>query len=260
MYLSAERIAVAEQAIRETFEQTSIAWQAIGHWDTGDPGQARVPDGVVTAPNFLDLGLKQEKFQVTVVQANAPTPDSLLAEVLSATAKLAKEVDDTVLQQLYDKSTAPPQNLAAGDTFQAIVNKLIHVRAQIEDAGYRAPSCLFTNTDGLIAFSDLSGGYLQIDSALAAVNANSLYRATQIDSALPAGKKILLVLGRRQRIAYGGAPAASSGEEPADLAVSASPSLEVVGETAGGEIELAVRIRFVTRVKDDKGIVALTEP
>src|SRR5262245_29328184 len=34
MYLSAERIAAANRAIQETFEQTSVAWQAIPHWDT----------------------------------------------------------------------------------------------------------------------------------------------------------------------------------------------------------------------------------
>ncbi len=57
MYLSAERLALANQAVRETFEQTSIAWQAIPHWDTGDPGQTRVPldDPTAAPPKFLDL-------------------------------------------------------------------------------------------------------------------------------------------------------------------------------------------------------------
>ena len=43
---------------------------------------------------------------------------------------------------------------------------------------------------------------------------------------------------------------ASPGEEPVDLAVSVLPSLEVVGETADGNIELSVRIRYATRIKD----------
>lgn len=43
MYLSAERLAVANRAVRETFEQTSVAWQAIPHWDTGDPDLGKVP-------------------------------------------------------------------------------------------------------------------------------------------------------------------------------------------------------------------------
>ena len=42
MYLSAERLALANQTILETFEQTSVAWQAIPHWDTGDPSQTLV--------------------------------------------------------------------------------------------------------------------------------------------------------------------------------------------------------------------------
>jgi hypothetical protein len=52
MYLGAERIAVANTAIKETFEQTSIAWQAIPHWDTGDPAQTKVRrDMAYAAPN-----------------------------------------------------------------------------------------------------------------------------------------------------------------------------------------------------------------
>ena len=42
MYLSAERIAVLDKAVQDTFEQSSVAWQAIPHWDTGDRGQLRV--------------------------------------------------------------------------------------------------------------------------------------------------------------------------------------------------------------------------
>jgi hypothetical protein len=36
--LSAERIAIANRAIEQTFAQASVVWQAIPHWDTGDPG------------------------------------------------------------------------------------------------------------------------------------------------------------------------------------------------------------------------------
>ena len=60
------------------------------------------------------------------------------------------------------------------------------------------------------------------------------------------------LLGRRQRIAHGGAAEASPGEEPVDLAVSVPPSLEVVGEHRDNNIELAVRISFATRIKDAK--------
>ena len=40
-----------------------------------------------------------------------------------------------------------------------------------------------------------------------------------------------------------------------DIAVSVPPGLEVVGENAAGQIEMAVRIRFATRVKDERGVV-----
>ncbi|TXI65375.1 hypothetical protein [Mycolicibacterium mageritense] len=262
MYLSAERLATANQAVRETFANTCIAWQAIPHWDTGDPAQTQVPSDVVDNPTFLPLEPvpTDVTFEVTLAQACAPTPDGLLAEVIKATGDLAKQVDTVVLQKLSDDATVAADQLAAGDTLQVIVNKLIEARAQLEDEGYRAPSCLFTNTKGLIAFSELVSGYPSTESVLMAANANSLYRATTVDSGVPAGKIIVLLLGRRQRIAQGTACDATPGEEPVDIAFSVLPGLEVLGETATGTIELALRIRFATRVKDVKGIVALQEP
>ena len=57
MYFSAEHLAAANQALRETFLQCSIAWQAIPHWDTGDPGQVNVANGLLGASaGFLPLG------------------------------------------------------------------------------------------------------------------------------------------------------------------------------------------------------------
>jgi hypothetical protein len=63
------------------------------------------------------------------------------------------------------------------------------------------------------------------------------------------------MLGRRQEITQGAAATASPGEEPVDIAVSVPPSLEVLGERANGLIELVVRTRFATRVKDARGVV-----
>jgi hypothetical protein len=261
MYLSAERIALANQTVQETFEQTCIAWQAIPHWDTGDPGQTRVPkdDPNAAPPVFLPLVPKDEKFQLTLVQANAPTPDSLLTEVMANTGKLAKTVDDIVLQALYN-GKASQSVLPAGGTIDDILEELIEARATVEDAAYRAPSCLFTNTKGLIALSELVGGYPVIDAVLSASNVNSLHRATTIDSGLAAGKKLFLMLGRRQRIAHGSAAEASPGEEPVDLAVSVLPSLEVIGEAANSTIEVAVRISFALRIKDANAIIAVVDP
>jgi hypothetical protein len=70
----------------------------------------------------------------------------------------------------------------------------------------------------------------------------------------------VLLIGRRQRIAHGGASSASPGEEPVDLAVTVPPSLEVVGETSDGHIELAVRTRLAVRVKDKYGIIGVETP
>ena len=42
MYLSAERLALANQTVWETFQRTSVACQAIPYWETGDPGQSSV--------------------------------------------------------------------------------------------------------------------------------------------------------------------------------------------------------------------------
>ena len=48
MYLSAEQLALANQTVLETFEQASVAWQAIPNWDTGDPGQTRVRNDITS--------------------------------------------------------------------------------------------------------------------------------------------------------------------------------------------------------------------
>ena len=101
MYLSAERLAAANKAVQETFEETSVAWQAIPHWDTGDPGQTRVRSDVTSSPPDQDtfgadsLRVKTEtvRFYVTVAQACAPTPDALLAAVMPRTVELARTVD-----------------------------------------------------------------------------------------------------------------------------------------------------------------------
>jgi len=256
MYLSADRLALANQKALETFEQCSIAWQAIPHWNTGDPGQTQVRSDVLNRPTFLDLELEREEFQLTLAQTSAPTPDSLLTEVFASSALLAKAVDKIVLQKLYDEAKAnkvidlnlPPK---VDDTLEA----LIEARASVEDDGYRAPSCIITNTKGLVVLSALAGGYPSTEGLLTAANVNSMHRATNINAASTA--LTILVLGRRQLIPMGCAAEAAPGMEPVDLAVSVLPSVEVVGETGTGKIQLAVRIRFAIRVKDRKAIVAI---
>ena len=259
MYLSAERLALANQTVKETFEQCSIAWQSIPHWETGDPGQTRVPLGNPdeNPPTFPPLTPETEDFQLTLVRANAPVPDMLLAEVIEQTVKLAQTVDGIVLPALYGKN--PATNLAGGNPTQILAG-LIGARAQVEDAGYRAPACLFTDTAGLIEISALVSGLPQLGPVLAGASVNSIQRTSTIDPNPADNKGRFLILGRRQLIPHGGAPQASPGEEPVDLAVSVPPSLEVVGEGQDGEIEVSVRITFALRIKDAHALVALIEP
>src|SRR3954453_13767669 len=100
MSLSPDRKAIAERAIQKTFEQSSVAWQALPHWDTQDPGQAFIRNDVIFSfragqpvalqkePVGLDplepLPLKA-RFRITLGQATAPTPDALLASVIART-------------------------------------------------------------------------------------------------------------------------------------------------------------------------------
>ena len=263
MYLNAERIAVANQAVQDTFEQSSIAWQAIPHWDTGDPGQFRVrsdyayatvptPATDVAPPltgDSLELEAQSVRFAITVAQATAPTHDALLAAVIARTVQLAGSVDSEVIGELLSNATGSVTTTWA---IQDLLNALIDARAKLETAGYRSPSCLLTDTTGLKSLNDLQSGLSDYQPLLDAANINSVYR---FDEFGPPNQGRMLLLGRRQRIAHGGAAAASPGEEPVDLAVSVPPSLEVVGETNDGNIEMAVRIRFAPRVTDINGFV-----
>jgi hypothetical protein len=276
MYLSAEQLAIANQTIIETFEQTSIAWQAIPYWDTGDPGQTKVRNDVVNAPAFVNLVSDEESFQLNLVQTTAPTPDSLIAEVIAATTKLAASFDQAVLDALGNEAFLNFPILFYAATQAELLNALIDGRAKIEDEGYRAPSCLITNTAGLKEISALEAGYpiteALLDSArVNALHRTSLYNAADVDAVKPDGTPatdpngdpvpkppILMVMaGRRQLIPHGAAYEASPGEEPVDLAVSVLPSLEVVGETVNSQIELSVRIRYALRIKDPKPLVFL---
>jgi hypothetical protein len=290
MYLNAERLAIANQAIRDTFEQTSIAWQAIPHWDTGDPAQTKVrADSAYAAPgNKGPLGeppVKVEsyscEFYVTVAQAISPTPDALLDAAIARTVQLAAEVDSYVLGKLL-----APKNSSTTGTPGGLMNAFIDARANVEDAGYRAPSCLLTDTGGLKAINTFDFGSPIMEPLLDAAEVNSRYRVNKLPPSKPADEtkvvedKVskesevaakrakptgtadaeygrMLLLGRRQRIAHGGTAATKPGEEPVDLAISVPPSLEVIGETNTGYIDLAVRIRLAARVTDKYGIAGV---
>jgi hypothetical protein len=307
MYLNADRIAVANKAVQDTFEQTSIAWQAIPHWDTGDPAQTKVRSDSAYAPLDnpgplgeipVDIVAFTRYFYLTVAQAISPTPDALLDAVIARTVQLASDVDANVIGELVKKSQPAPGNIATNEDPAKLLNALIDARAAVENAGYRAPSCLLTDTEGLKAISQLDLGYPVLRPLLDAANVNSRYRVDKLGKpdgdkgadgsdkpdgpdkaadkperpdeddgvsfatgvsgkAEPHGNGRLLLLGRRRRIAHGGAAETSPGEEPVDLAISVPPSLEIIGETSKGYIELAVRIRFAPRITDKNGVVGV---
>lgn len=258
MYLSAERIALANQAIRETFEQTCVAWQVIPHWDTGDPAQTRVRNDNPTKPGFVDLLPKQADLKVTLAEAISPTPDALLANVMASTVKLAAVVDDAVFPQLRMAPAAADAVQMDDKLVPTILNTLIEARAKAEAAGYRSPSCLITETQGVKDLSQLASGYPVKQALLDAANVYSLHRVQTIkDPTVKTDKVEAILLGRRQLIGNGGASGASPGEEPVDIAVSVAPSLEVVGDTVDNNIELRIRISYATRIKDVDGIVVI---
>jgi hypothetical protein len=285
MYLSAERLAVANQAVQETFEQSSVAWQAIPNWDTGDPGQTQIQSdsvsGYLVAPPPppagqppatpapgplggapLNVVTLSQSFDVTLAQALAPKPDALLAAAIARTTLLAQKVDTELTSRLLDLPQFwPPQDIPVAETDANLLSGLINARVNAENHGYRAPSCLLTDKVGLKALSQFEGGVSILGELLNAANINSLHRVEKLElaagPATAANNGRMLLLGRRQRIAHGCASSASPGEEPVDLAVSVPPSLEVIGETATGNITLAVRIHFAVRVKDKFGVIGV---
>lgn len=259
MYLSSEWLALANQAIRETFESTCIAWQAIPHWDTGDPAQSAVPAEDVntpTAPTVVSLVSLSIPFDVTLATALYPTPDSLLNLLNDRTVELAADVDEAVIPALSAKGFEVSYDESSPDQ---ILDDLIDARARIEQQGYRAPSCLITDTAGLKSLSKLVSGCSILSTFMDAANVNSLHRADGLDDPKKPPKTATqgILLGRRQRIPHGGGASASSGEEPVDLAVSVPPGLEVVGENGANNIALAIRIRYALRIKDSNGLVSL---
>ncbi|GLE50801.1 hypothetical protein [Mycobacterium montefiorense] len=261
MYMSAERLALANQAVKDTFAHCSVAWQAFPHWDTGDPSQTMVPNDSLTTLANVPLQLEHVDFIVSLAQAVAPTPDEVLELVNAATVKLAAKVDAAVFPALYPAMTlATTVHIPWWPTTQQLLTGLIEARAKVENGGYRAPSCLVTDTFGLhyLAGSTIATGNSGTDVLLPPANINSLHRVNTLAPITALDVRGWL-LGRRQRIAHGGAAGASPGEEAVDLAVSVLPSLEVVGAT-GNNINLRVRIRYVTRVKDRRGLVVIRVP
>jgi hypothetical protein len=295
--LSAERIAIANRAVCSTFERTSIVWQAVPHWDVGDPGRINVRTDAVfqlaaigaAPPPFPTLPaaplggpaapLQQAdvQFQLTLAQATADTPDALLAAVIPRSAELAQQFDNAILPALAAPAAAgggagaaaawytalpAPLPLPAVPNAPAYLAALINAREVLEGCGYPAASCLIAGNRYFINLAQWVGSNVATEGLLVGANANSLYRTASLNAGGGAGgvPHRMLMIGRRQQIEQGGAATASAGEEAVDIAISVAPSLEVVGEAAGGLIDVAVRIRYLTRFKDERGIVVFHDP
>jgi hypothetical protein len=258
MYLSAERLALANTAIQRTFEQTCTAWQTIPHWDTGDPAQTLVADGNMSTPGFENVVSVTRDVDIAVAEALSPTPDAMLARVVAGTVATAQLVDDAVFPALRT-STTSVVNVANANP-PVILDGLIDARVSVESGGFRAASCLVTDTIGIKALNQLvPSGIPFRESSLEAANINSVHRVAKLEE--PAANVRGILLGRRQRIAHGGAADASPGEEPVDLAVSVAPGLEVVGaDGPNNKIKLRVRVSYALRVKEASGVVLLVTP
>ena len=77
---------------------------------------------------------------------------------------------------------APEQTARPPPLRDLLQDRLIGARADVENAGYRAPSCVVTNTEGLKKLNQLTtSGYSILQQPLAAANVNSLYRFVPLD-------------------------------------------------------------------------------
>jgi len=178
MSLSAERVAIANQAVLKTFEQSSVFWQTIPHWDTGDRGQCRVREDIAfsfegtpphtagTPPDtnpepgdgpfaskLVDISnTAYVSFRLTLGQATAQTPDPLLTAVIARTVHLARLFDAEVCHALTERARSidlplvPPPQVPL-TTPQSILIALLAGRRFLEDSGFRAQSCLIASTD-----------------------------------------------------------------------------------------------------------------
>jgi hypothetical protein len=301
MSLTQERLEIANHAVRQTFERSSVAWQAIPHWDVGDPGRVRVrgdtgfriagrsgaqdlvnPDDPL--PNDPVAVQQAERvFTIRLAQAVAPTPDALLAAVIPRTVALARAVDQVVVQAISAPAiatqaqgnppgrpwlipvdvTIPALPVGGGQPqpprAESILNGLLAAREVLEDSGYQAPSCLVVSGAWLGWLNSFQGSYPAYESLLVGANVNAVHRTSLLPTVQinNAPRPIMLMVGRNAEIPPGRAPEASPGEEPVDVAVIVTPSLEYAGENQVGAIELAARIRFAVRFKDERGVVVL---
>ena len=150
--------------------------------------------------------------------------------------------------------------------------ELLGARSTIENAGYRGTRSVWAGAGYFNAFHQALGSRLILPACTSSLQMSSIYRWEQppapddtldaLDPDDPTVKKptsiesTMIIIGRRQEIAPGRAFEAAAAPEPIDLAVSVAPSLEIIGDNSPNrEINLAVRIRYALRFKDNRAVV-----
>ena len=280
MPLSDVTIDAANRAIREVFETSSVAWRTIPHWETGDPAQTAVrADTVFEAPFPPDafpppqpapgpfgaasrpiLTLRQP-FLTSYAQATAPTADQVVAGATTVASYLAEALDRAIGPVLEAASaTSIDLNHADGGDFDDAgagtppVAKLLEAREAVEKAGLHSPRAVWASPKYMAAFHRSNGPDLILQAIAQVLEMSTIDGVATLKGGAGFTQGALLI-GRRQVIAPGRAYEYAPGPEPVDIAVAVPPSLEIVGDNAAGEVELAVRLRYALRVKDARGLV-----
>jgi hypothetical protein len=295
MSLSDATIHAANDAIRQVFETTSLAWRTIPHWVTGDPAQTFIrndswfafpPPGPPPPPPPVALPIggaalpvtdRAVPFLVTHAQATASTPDQVVAAATATAVNVVAAFDSDISAALVTPGLAPnvgpphsePVNPGAGGPFEDAgglalppTAELIGAATTLQFAGYQQPRCVWAGFDYFDAFHRANGADLALPASAQVLNMSSLYWSTAYNAFVDNGvaRVIVAIIGRRQYIQPGRAFEAAPGPEPIDLAVSVPPSLEIVGEDGFGRIQLAVRVKYALRFKDHRAVVVWHNP
>ena len=254
MYLSADRLAIANQTALETFEQSSIAWQAIPHWDTGDPGQTQGPQR-----RNQRSGLPGPRYPSTNDFPTNARPDERADAGLAARRSdrveppsSPRQVDTSVLKELTTEGLRAVIRLHLDVGPEARGHPEGAHRRPSESRGRRVSGAVLPAHEYRRDSSEaqrLRSGYPVTDATahrgehqLAAPGV-AISTKNRDRSKL---SRILVLVERRQLDRARGCRGRRRPARSQWTSRSAScPSVEVVGETYAGRIELAVRVRFV---------------
>ena len=183
MYLSAERLALANQAVHRDVraDQHCLAGHpALGH-RRPRPDQGPQTGNPAPPPCFLAA---RNLSSAMPFQRDARAGDC--ADPRRAARRCDRQHRQARCRWLTTTSSrasyyrrAASKSIPAPTADPATCStRFIDARADVENAGYRAPSCLITNTAGLKELSQLTTARYPtiLSMLLAAANINSLYR------------------------------------------------------------------------------------